>query len=582
MYEKRVLKLQKNLNSKQEGAEMFKKTLALIVILSILGISVGVFAQSSPSKIGTSDYDRCGAYNSGANIDRNLNGDVMAIWATGAVHNYSVLWSKYDELFGVWSPAAVLMEGVDDCRTTKIMADDAGNFHAAFMVNDLTYYAKYDGISWSTPVLIQKDNLKSKVASLLVDSNGYIWITWDTDWDADDVEWLFVTHSEDGGATWPSVPDTLGLPNLVPVVLSTYTLPALAAGPNGEVGVVYRESDSDHSSFYGQYFQEWNGTVWSDPELISTYADTNTFFYQDTTVAGADTTIYYGVDCYAASLVYDSNGRKHVTMHTHSSDWFVDYGINDKSLAHEFYFYHDGTSWTEPVPISPVTGYDLGITYGVLRIDANDNLYAAWCSDVATDTVPGRQNDEFIYTISADGGATWTAPTTLSTNTHYNSNKEINLRSPNLGRHIWGAGVGGSSFAGGLDCMWFEADTTLTAGETQQIYYGRIPLVITDVEDELTSGVPGSFNLDQNYPNPLNPSTTIIFNIPEKEQVSLIIYNQLGQKVSTLVDKRMSKGSHSISWDGTDSYGRQVVSGVYFYKLESKNQVSTKKLVILK
>jgi len=560
---------------------MFKKLLSLLIILSLLGISVGVFAQSSLSKIGTSDYDRANCYNSGSNIDRNLNGDVMALWATGAAHSYSVLWSKYDELFGVWSPPAVLMEGVDDCRTAKIMADDAGNFHAAFAVNSLTYYAKYDGISWSTPVLVQKDSLKTKVASLLVDSNGYIWITWDTDREPDDNEWLFVTHSEDGGATWPD-PDLLGLPNLVPVVLSTYTLPSLSAGPNGEVGVVYRERDTDHSSFYGQYFQEWNGTEWSDPELITAYSDSNAFSYRDTTAGGADTTIYYGVDCYAASLVYDSNGKKHVTMHTHSSDWFADFGVNDKSMAHEFYFYHDGTGWTEPVPISAVTGVDLGITYGVLRIDTNDNLYAAWCSDAPTDTVGGRQNDEFYYTTSGDGGATWAAMTKLSTNTHYNSNKEINFRSPNLGRHIWDAGVGGTSFEGGLDCMWFEEDTTLTTGDTQQIYYGRISLVTTGVEDRTSHNYPDKFELEQNYPNPFNPSTTISFNIPVKEHVSLVVYNQLGQKVATLVDKQMSNGSHSIFWDGTDSHGRQVVSGVYFYKLESKNQVSIKKLVVLK
>jgi hypothetical protein len=559
---------------------MFKKILTLSIILFLVGISVRLFAQSSLSKIGTSDYDRCNAYNSGSNIDRNLNGDVMALWATGAAHNYSVLWSKYDELFGVWDPPGVLMAGVDDCRTTKIMADDAGNFHAAFMVNDLTYYAKYDGTSWSTPILVQKDSLSSKVNSLLVDSNGYIWITWDTDPAPDSDEWLFVTHSEDGGTTWPSAPDTLGLPNLVPVVLSTYTLPALAAGPNGEVGVVYRERDSNHSNHYGQYFQEWDGTEWSDPELITTYSDTNAFSYQDTTANGADTTIYYGVDCYAASLVYDSNGKKHVTMHTDSRDWFGDYGINDRSKAKEFYFYHDGTGWTDPVPIS--TEIDGSVTYGVLRIDANDNLYAAWASDATTDTVGGRQSAHFYYTTSTDGGATWAAQTMLCTNMHYNSIEGINFRSPNLSRHIWDAGVGGTSFDGGLDCMWFEEDTTLTTGDEYQIYYGRIPLVTTGVEDRTSHNYPYKFELEQNYPNPFNPSTTIDYSIPYNGRVYLTIYNLLGQEISTLINKNMIAGIHNITWDGTDNHGRLVPSGIYFYKLELKNQIKTRKLLLLK
>ena len=88
--------------------------------------------------------------------------------------------------------------------------------------------------------------------------------------------------------------------------------------------------------------------------------------------------------------------------------------------------------------------------------------------------------------------------------------------------------------------------------------------------------------LQQNYPNPFNPSTEIRFAIPTARGVQLKVYNQLGQTVRTLVDRRMKAGSYSMNWDGTTEAGYQVSSGVYFYSLEAGDFSQIRKMTLLK
>jgi len=85
-----------------------------------------------------------------------------------------------------------------------------------------------------------------------------------------------------------------------------------------------------------------------------------------------------------------------------------------------------------------------------------------------------------------------------------------------------------------------------------------------------------------NYPNPFNPSTTILYSLPKDMQVNLVVYNIKGQKIKTLHNGKQAKGQHSVIWDGTDENGKLVSSGIYFYKLVTPNKVLTSKMVMLK
>ena len=94
--------------------------------------------------------------------------------------------------------------------------------------------------------------------------------------------------------------------------------------------------------------------------------------------------------------------------------------------------------------------------------------------------------------------------------------------------------------------------------------------------------LPLRYALEQNYPNPFNPYTTIKYEIPHDGRVKIDVFNILGQKVTTLVDENKIAGRHTVLWNGLNSAGRAVASGVYFYRLKSKEYICIKKMTMLK
>ncbi len=98
----------------------------------------------------------------------------------------------------------------------------------------------------------------------------------------------------------------------------------------------------------------------------------------------------------------------------------------------------------------------------------------------------------------------------------------------------------------------------------------------TDVE-QTSNELPVSFYLEQNYPNPFNPTTLISFTLDKVSDVTLNVFNVLGQKVVTLVDKELKAGTHNITFDGSE-----FASGVYFYKLKANDNAMSRKMVMIK
>jgi Putative Ig domain/Secretion system C-terminal sorting domain/WD40-like Beta Propeller Repeat len=100
--------------------------------------------------------------------------------------------------------------------------------------------------------------------------------------------------------------------------------------------------------------------------------------------------------------------------------------------------------------------------------------------------------------------------------------------------------------------------------------------------EENKSQPPKESQLLQNYPNPFNPSTVISYRLSASSNVKLSIYNVLGQKIKTLVDSYQSASEHSLVWDAMDDNNNSVGSGIYFYKLETRDHTLQKKMVLLK
>ena len=96
------------------------------------------------------------------------------------------------------------------------------------------------------------------------------------------------------------------------------------------------------------------------------------------------------------------------------------------------------------------------------------------------------------------------------------------------------------------------------------------------------NSIPGSFKLEQNFPNPFNPTTSISFNVPTQSFVSIKIYDILGHEIATLGEDSYSAGNHTIVWNATDMNGNEVSAGVYFYTIESKNFRNTKRMLFMK
>ncbi|MCK4311550.1 MAG: right-handed parallel beta-helix repeat-containing protein [Candidatus Cloacimonetes bacterium] len=124
--------------------------------------------------------------------------------------------------------------------------------------------------------------------------------------------------------------------------------------------------------------------------------------------------------------------------------------------------------------------------------------------------------------------------------------------------------------------------------ENLRIFGGRIDMGAYENQNVVVSTdvnlIPLITKLNQNYPNPFNPSTTISFELNTEitEITEIVVLNLKGQKVKTLVNEILPAGEHSVIWNGRDSNGNRVSSGIYFYKLNAGKFVRTKKMILLK
>jgi len=126
---------------------------------------------------------------------------------------------------------------------------------------------------------------------------------------------------------------------------------------------------------------------------------------------------------------------------------------------------------------------------------------------------------------------------------------------------------------------FYEASVTTSGGSspaTKGSFQTQSGSGVSDVE-RLTSDVPTSYWLSNNYPNPFNPSTKIEFSIPTSAHVRVHIYNSLGVQISTLVDGLYSPGRYLVSWEASS-----FPSGVYFYRLQTPGFAATKRLMLVK
>ncbi|MBW6516621.1 MAG: T9SS type A sorting domain-containing protein [Candidatus Cloacimonetes bacterium] len=142
------------------------------------------------------------------------------------------------------------------------------------------------------------------------------------------------------------------------------------------------------------------------------------------------------------------------------------------------------------------------------------------------------------------------------------------------------------------------ADMTYPYSGNTYVEWDFIDIWSSDIEHDVNQGYPYLREFDvsvddeqlviiqplslSNYPNPFNPETTILFDLPQQGAVQLIIFNIKGQKVKTLLDTDLTPGTHSVVWNGRDDNNNEVAGGIYFYRLLSKDLQLTNKMLLLK
>ena len=128
----------------------------------------------------------------------------------------------------------------------------------------------------------------------------------------------------------------------------------------------------------------------------------------------------------------------------------------------------------------------------------------------------------------------------------------------------------------------YSADITILSNDPAEPEV-IIPVTLTVGYVNTEHGVlPVVTKLQDNYPNPFNPTTNIAYSVKEAGNVNLKVYNVKGQLVRTLVNDVKETGNYTSTWNGTDNSNKSVSSGVYFYKMKSGNYSSTKKMILMK
>ena len=190
--------------------------------------------------------------------------------------------------------------------------------------------------------------------------------------------------------------------------------------------------------------------------------------------------------------------------------------------------------------------FDGGITWDTVAVN---NAQPGWGNDI--EFLPGNParvwyTDHNNLLFSSDTGRTWTQQ------------------------------VMDTSMVSGRDIVFTDAKHGWLLCDNGRLYHTvNGNQLVTSVRN-IEATTPSGFHLGQNYPNPFNPSTTISYSLPKSANVTLKVFNTLGQLVATLVNERKDAGSYQIQWNAA------VPSGIYFYRLQAGEYVETKKMVLIR
>jgi len=425
----------------------------------------------------------------------------------------------------------------------------------------------------------------------LVDSNIY-WIAGFSTTAASAI----AGRTTDGGANWEWFDNTSGIGDIDLYCVygrsatEAYVGDGGAAGGAGGDAKVYRTTDGGQNWFVAMNtggtvgFMNWvrftstniGYAMSDDPGDGAAYvAKTTNGGTNWTRLAGTYTGAGYNdvVDYYDDNNLYYGGGVKYLVKTT-------DGGATWSATA------TNGTSGTASVGVIAFSGSSLFIGHNA----ANSGVWystdggATWDSSTYGSGFKGIVQGASVHTNHDGTVATMNAYTSgvfITKNKFMGTTMNSGATWTNETPYIKMEDTAKAKYMLNVFCKKYDTDKAFFVGVSSLGYLLKkyYPGGVGVNEDGLK---PGSFALSQNYPNPFNPSTAISYTIGTASNVSLKIYNAMGQEVRTLVNSNQTANTYNVTWDGKDNAGNYVSTGVYMYRLVAGNNVESKKMMFLK
>jgi hypothetical protein len=463
-----------------------------------------------------------------------------------------------------WQPDVRLSYGPGDSKTSWnnawCVAANGNVVHVVYYdylytTAEIFYKRSTDGgVTWGGDKRLTNNSADSKNPSIAV-AGSVVHVVWREE--SGEVG-IYYTRSTDGGNSFE------GVTRLTDNTANSYAPSIIASG--SYLRLVWEDSRDGNREIY--YKRSTNGgTTWgADTRLTNNTFDSR---YPSIKISGTIVHVVW----------YDLRNGNGEIYYKRSADgginWGTDTRLTNNSAAsgnpsiavsgsNLFVVWEDNRDGNNEIYIKRST--DEGINWGTDTRLTNNSAASGWPSIVAYLSnvhVVWQDyrdvNSEIYYKRSSNGGTTWGTDTRLTNNSASSGLPSI--------------AVSGSL----VHIVWEDNRDT-----DMEVYYKRNPTGNSVGINNISTEIPSAFSLSQNYPNPFNPTTKIRFTIPlwrgeGRRSVSLKVFDITGREIQTLVNENLQPGTYESTFDGS-----QLTSGVYFYCLQTKDYIETKKLILLK
>jgi hypothetical protein len=527
--------------------------------------------------IGTTQYDQQSIGSSGNRIAVDYGGGIHVVWMNS--HPYPGVrdvYYNYRDIFRNWLAPG---QGIDisnqhNAGFPQISIKDYYNpavvFHTpAAFAESLFFEVDTASGSGNFQLIGQPPNWIGDYYSfwpqMTIDRQGRIHIvTTQPNNLPGDPMFMAYTSSTDGGVTW-SAPRIIDTVTVVSVVITSSPV-------SDKVAIVYCDPSTLQSQVQNDitYIESPDGQTWdfeNGKVNITNYSTDSDSIWAFTDCDA----VYDFEDC--LQIAWDARAMN--SSRYYYDDRLLHYDSGDGGYLEEITRF--GQSW-------PAEGCDFGKwNWSIAKMSiasvAWGGLYVEYTSWDSTDCSLGGYANGDIYVWIAHYGNDWRGPFNL-TRTHSPGCAPGDCMSEH-----WGSMVE-HPYSGGFCAVELAITYILDkdAGAISQLEGALVDNYVmyrdtltyeTGIEEH--GNIPASFWLIQNYPNPFNSETTIKFNLQKRGNVKLEIYDILGSRVATVLDENREAGSYAVNWNANG-----MASGVYYYKLTTKDGAISKQMVLVK